>query len=66
MHQTVFKTNVNIDVGKMAMEFFSNLLTCTDSDLLRPVRSFIYTANNNNLALMILDIHYKLVVFDCV
>ena len=28
-----FKTNVNIDVGKMAMETFIDLLTSTDSNV---------------------------------
>ena len=45
MYQTVFKTNVNSDVGKMAIESFIDLLTSTDSDVLRVVASFIYTAN---------------------
>ena len=44
-YQTVFKTNVNSDVGKMAIESFIDLLTSTDSDVLRVVASFIYTAN---------------------
>ena len=40
-----FKTDVNSDVGKMAIESFINLLTSTDSDVLRAVASFICTAN---------------------
>ena len=43
MYQTVFKTNVNSVVGKMDIESFIDLLT--DSDVLRAVASFIYTAN---------------------
>ena len=45
MYQTVFKTNVNSDVGKMAIESFIDLLTSTDSDVLRAIASLIYTAN---------------------
>ena len=45
MYQTVFKTNVNSVVGKMDIESFIDLLTSTDSDVLRAVASFIYTAN---------------------
>ena len=37
MYQTVFKTIVNIDVGKMAIEYIIDLLTCTYSDVLRAV-----------------------------
>ena len=45
MYQTVFKTNVNTDVGKMDIESFNDLLTSTDSDVLRAVASFINTTN---------------------
>ena len=45
MYQTVYKTNANSDVGKMAIESFIDILTSTDSDVLRAVASFIYTAN---------------------
>ena len=45
MYQTVLKTNVNINVGKIAMESFIDLLTCADSYVLRAVGSFIYTNN---------------------
>ena len=45
LYQTVFKTNVNSVVGKMDIESFIDLLTSTDSDVLRAVASFIYTAN---------------------
>ena len=41
MYQTVFKKNVNIDVGKMTIEYFIDLLTSNDSDLLKAVASFI-------------------------
>ena len=40
-----FKTNVNSDVGKKDIESFIDFLTSTDSDVLRAVASFIYTAN---------------------
>ena len=43
---TYFKTNVNSVVGKMDIESFIDLLTSTDSDVLRAIASFIYTANN--------------------
>ena len=33
MYQTVFKTNVNIDVGKLAIDSFIDLLTSIDSDV---------------------------------
>ena len=45
MYQTVFKTNVIHAVGKMDIESFFDLLTSTDSDVLRAVASCIYTAN---------------------
>ena len=46
MYQTVFKTTVNSVVSKMDIDFlFNDLLTSTDSDVLRAVASFIYTAN---------------------
>ena len=41
MYQTVLKTYVNSDVGKMDIESFIDLLTGTDSDVLRAV-CFIY------------------------
>ena len=56
MYQTVFKTNVNIDVGKMTIEYFIYLLTSTDSDLLKAVASFIIQLILHNMALMTLDI----------
>ena len=43
---TYFKANVNSVVGKMDIESFIDLLTSTDSDVLRAIASFIYTANN--------------------
>ena len=43
--KVLHKTNVNCDVGKMDLKYFLNILTSTDSDVLRAVASFIYTAN---------------------
>ena len=43
-YQTVFKTNMNIDMGKMVNYSFIDSLTSTDSDVLRALGSFIHTA----------------------
>ena len=60
MYQTIFKTNVNSDVGKMAIEFFIDLLTSTDSDVLRAVPSLSIQLILHNMALMTLDIQYNM------
>ena len=44
-HFILFKPKVNSVVGKMDIESFIDLLTSTDSDVLRAVASFIYIAN---------------------
>ena len=51
------KTNVNIDVGKMAIESFIDILTSTDSGVLRAVGSLSIQLILHNMALMTLDIH---------
>ena len=62
MYQTLFKTNVNSDMGKMAIESFIDLLTSTDSDFKGLLLHSSIQLILHNIPRKTLDIHYTFVV----